>query len=180
MVVQLHDKSFEAFIKEKDILAAVENVAREIERDYRDKNPLVVGVLDGCVLFMADLIREINFDFEIGFTKVASYEGTSSTGKVRELLSMPAQFRGRHVILIEDIVDTGNTIDYLFEEANKQEPASVSVAALLFKPDAYHHRFPVNYVGLEIPNKFIVGYGLDYDGLGRNLRDIYILKEEKD
>lgn len=175
--VQLHDKTFVRYISEERILECTREIGERINEHYRDKDPVFIGVLNGCFHFMADLMKEVKVPCEINFTKVKSYEGTTSTGKIKTIMPLPPDIEGRHILFVEDIIDTGNTLKYLMEEAQKLHPASVEVISLLFKPDACHYDFPLKYVGLDIPNKFVVGYGLDYDGHGRNLRDIFVLKE---
>jgi hypoxanthine phosphoribosyltransferase len=174
--VQLKDKEFRKFLAyEKEILPAIEKVAAQLNQDYKDKNPLFVVVLNGSFLFAADLIKRFNGACEVSFIKVKSYEGTSSTGDIKELLSIEEEIKDRHVLLIEDIVDTGNTLEYLINSVKVKNPASLKIITLLFKPEAYKKQMKVDYVGMEIENKFVVGFGLDYDGLGRNLKDIYVL-----
>jgi len=173
--IQLHDRTFEPYLSEETILKAIDKMAQKINQDYHDKSPLIIPVLNGAFMVAADLLKRINVKCEISFTKLSSYSGTSTTGTVKTLIGLGDDIEGRDIILLEDIVDTGITLEKLEEEVEKFKPKSVKVATLLVKPDAYHFRIPLAYVGLEIPNKFIVGYGLDYDGLGRNLRDIYVV-----
>ena len=175
--VQLKDKRFRSYISESKLLECSRIIGEQLNAHYADKNPLFIGVLNGCFHFMADLMKEVTIPCEINFTKVKSYDGTSSTGRIKTIMPLPPDIKGRHILFVEDIIDTGNTLKFLLDEAQKLEPASVEVISLLFKPDACHYDFPLKYVGLDIPNKFVVGYGLDYDGLGRNLRSIYVLKE---
>lgn len=157
------------------IAAAINSLGEKLNQDYKGKNPLFIGVLNGSFLFVSDLVREYEGDCEVSFIKMASYEGTSTTGVVTELIGLKEDVRDRHVIILEDIVDTGNTLEKIHAELSKQKPASLEIATLLFKPNAYQKDIPVNYVALEVGNEFLVGYGLDYDGLGRNLKDIYII-----
>ncbi|MFT5601144.1 MAG: hypoxanthine phosphoribosyltransferase [Parvicella sp.] len=173
--VQLHDKEFVPFLTADKIQAALLKLAQNIQKDYQGKNPIFVGVLNGSFLFVSDLVREFNGDCEVSFIKMTSYEGTNSTGIVNELIGLKEDISGRHVIVLEDIVDTGNTLEALFNELGKMKPASLEIATLLFKPKAYTKDIPVKYVAMEVGNEFLVGYGLDYDGLGRNLKDIYII-----
>jgi len=175
--IQLHDKQFVPFIDADKIATSIATLAQKIQNDYQDKNPLFVGVLNGSFLFVADLVRQFDGDCEVSFIKMASYEGTSTTGVVNELIGLKEDIKDRHVIILEDIVDTGNTLEKLAELLEKDKPASIEIATLLFKPNAYQKSFPVNYVAMEVGNEFLVGYGLDYDGRGRNLKDIYIIKE---
>ena len=172
-LVRLNDKTFRLYKSESEILAAVRNVAYHINEDYIGKRPLLIPILNGSFMFASDLIRELMLDCEISFVKAASYLGTSSSGNLATAIGLTESLEGRHVILIEDIVDTGNTLARLLPGFLNQNPASLKIASLLLKPLAIQHDIRIDYVGLEIPNEFIVGYGLDYDGLGRNLRDIY-------
>lgn len=173
--IQLHDKQFVPFMEAAEINAAISSLGERLNRGYQGKNPLFVGVLNGSFLFVSDLVREYKGDCEVSFIKMASYEGTSTTGVVTELIGLKEDIKDRHVIILEDIVDTGNTLEKIYNELIKQQPASLEIATLLFKPKAYQKDIPVNYVAMEVGNEFLVGYGLDYDGLGRNLKDIYII-----
>lgn len=173
--IRLHSKNFELYLAENEILSAVNSMANRINSDFADMQPLIIPVLNGAFMVAADLLKQLNISCEISFTKLSSYSGTSTTGTVKTLIGLGNDIENRDVILLEDIVDTGITLEKLVEEVKKFNPKSIHVATLLLKPDAYHFRIPLNYVGLEIPNKFIVGYGLDYDGLGRNLKDIYVV-----
>lgn len=174
--VTLHDKSFELFIDEQSIREAITALAKQINTDYKGKYPLFLGILNGSFLFAADLFRLIEGQAEISFLKMASYQGTSTTGKINELIGLNEDITNRHIIVIEDIVDTGITLEKIIEDLQKRNPASIAIATLLFKPAAYQKTIPVNYVGMHVANDFLVGYGLDYDGLGRNLKEIYKLK----
>ncbi len=173
--IQLHDKQFVPFMEASKIAAAINSLGEKLNIDYKDKNPLFIGVLNGSFLFVSDLVRQYEGNCEVSFIKMASYEGTSTTGVVTELIGLKEDIKDRHVIIIEDIVDTGNTLERIHAELSKQKPASLEIATLLFKPKAYQKDIPVNYVAMEVGNEFLVGYGLDYDGLGRNLKDIYII-----
>jgi hypoxanthine phosphoribosyltransferase len=174
--VTIHDKTFVPFISASKIQARIKELGSLIDHDYSDKRPLLIGVLNGSAIFMADLLRNINEACEIAFIRVSSYEGTNSTGKVKSMMGLEDSIHGRHVILVEDIIDTGDTAKYLIEELTAKNPASLRFATILFKPTALKHEINPDYVGFEIPPAFVVGYGLDYDGLGRNLPDIYQLK----
>jgi hypoxanthine phosphoribosyltransferase len=175
--VKLGDKTFVPYLSEEKIAAAVNKVAQNINADYKGKNPLFLVVLNGSFLFAADLVRAIDSEgCEVSFVKFSSYHGTESSGKVKELIGLNETLDGRDVIIVEDIVDTGNTIVQMLDDLSKRNPGTVKIAALLFKPEAYKKNVKIDYVGIEIPNDFIVGYGLDYDGLGRNLKDIYVIK----
>lgn len=172
-LVRLNDKTFRLYKSESEILSAVRNIAHHINEDYIGKRPLLIPILNGSFIFSADLMRELMCDCEISFVKASSYEGTVSSGNLSTAIGLTQSVEGRHVIILEDIIDTGNTLAALLPGILRQSPASVKVASLLFKPLAFKHNYQVDYVGMEIPNEFIVGYGLDYDGLGRNLKDIY-------
>ncbi|MCC8019357.1 MAG: hypoxanthine phosphoribosyltransferase [Rikenellaceae bacterium] len=176
--ITLKDKTFGLSIPYEQIQQAIRDLAARINEDYRGKEtPLFLGVLNGSFMFMADLMKEVDFDCEMSFVKLVSYRGTKSTGKVSELIGLQDNIMGRHIIVVEDIVDTGESIDHLMRSLVGHEPASVEVATLLFKPEAYKKEVPIKYYALSIPNDFIVGFGLDYDQLGRNLKDIYKIKE---
>lgn len=176
-LVKIHDKYFSPFISAEDIALGVKKMGQQITADYRDKCPLFLSVLNGAFIFAADLVRAVETDCDISFVKLTSYKGTSTTGNVQTILGLDADLRGRHVIIVEDIVDTGNTLHGFMEELARSQPASIAIAACFFKPDALQHPLSIRYLGFSIPNKFIVGYGLDYDGLGRNLRDVLQLAE---
>jgi hypoxanthine phosphoribosyltransferase len=174
--VTIHDKVFVPFITAAQIATRLKEIGSEIEKEYAGKKPLLIGVLNGSVIFMADLMRNISCSCEIGFIRVSSYEGMSTTGKVRNVLGLSESIKDRHVILVEDIIDTGDTAIFLLDALKVQEPASICFATMLFKPASLRQNVQPKFVGFEIPPDFVVGYGLDYDGLGRNLKDIYILK----
>ncbi len=177
--VKLHDKCFEVMIPAEQIARAVKEVAARLNEDYKDKpTPLFLGVLNGSFMFMSDLIKEIEFNCELSFVKLASYSGTSTTGKVQELIGLKNNIEGRDIIVVEDIVDTGESISHLMRSLSGHSPKSVEVATLFFKPDSYAKDFPIKYRAMNIGNEFIVGYGLDYDQLGRNLKDIYVVVDE--
>ena len=176
--VKIHDKEFELFISAEQIDEGIAKVARSLDAEFRGKRPLLLGVLNGSFLFLADLIKKMDIELEISFVKLASYHGTSSTGNVKHLVGLNERLEGRHVIIVEDIVDTGLTIESLMAQVKEHHPASISIATLLFKPDAYKKDIPIDHIALDVPNDFLVGYGLDYDGLGRNLKHIYTLVEQ--
>ena len=174
--VTIHDKTFVPFISAEKIQERVKEMGAEINKDYLDKRPLLIAVLNGSAIFMADLLRHIHTACEIAFIRVSSYQGTESSGKLKNILGLTDDLNGRHVILVEDIIDTGDTAKYLIDEINSKNPASLRFATILFKPAALRQDIKPEYVGFEIDPAFVVGYGLDYDGLGRNLADIYVLK----
>jgi hypoxanthine phosphoribosyltransferase len=172
--IQIHDKAFEILLENDMICKRTRLIGIQLNVDYENRCPIFIGVLNGSFLFMADLLKEINISCEVGFIRVTSYEGTSSTGEVREAFGLPKDLHDRDVVIVEDIVDTGLTLKHILGKVYEQQPASVNICSLLFKPDALKEPIPeLTYVGFEIPNEFVVGYGLDYDGLGRNLNDIY-------
>lgn len=173
--IKVIDKEFEISIPEEKILKAIDKVADKINRDLAGKNPLFVCVLNGAFMFASDLMKRISIPCEISFVKLASYSGTESTGTLKQLIGFNENIEGRTVVIIEDIVDTGNTMVKLFADIRKMNPADIRIATLLYKPEAYTKDITLDYVGLEIPNQFIVGYGLDYNGQARNLKDIYTL-----
>jgi hypoxanthine phosphoribosyltransferase len=175
--IQIADKEFEILLENDQITKRTRLIAIQIDVDYESRCPVFVGVLNGSFIFMADLLKEITIACEVEFIKVSSYSGTESTGQIKEILGLPANLHNRDVILVEDIIDTGLTLTYILKELLQQKPASVSVCTLLLKPDVLKAKIDeLEYVGFEIANEFVVGYGLDYDGLGRNLKDIYRAK----
>ncbi len=175
-MIQVHDLSFQPYLSSEKIQTRIQELATELKTEYADKRPLFIGVLNGAFMFAADLLKACSFDCEISFIKVASYRGTQSTGEVSTLIGLDEDIKGRHIVIVEDIVDTGNTMAKLMRDLTEYEPASMSLVSLLLKPEALQHpHLPLRYIGFEIPNKFVVGYGLDYDGLGRNYPDIYQL-----
>lgn len=175
-MITLKDKTFVPFLSEEDIVLKVHELGRKISVDYKDKEPVLLGVLNGSFMFLSDLAKQISIHSIISFIKIASYEGDSSTGIVRNLIGLQIDLKGRDIIIVEDIVDTGLSMTHLLELLEAQQPASIRIVTLLFKPKALKYKVTLDYVGFEIPNKFVVGYGLDYDGLGRNLPEIYQLK----
>lgn len=171
--VTIHGRQFKLYLPYEQIETRIKELARQINEEYADKNPLFLGVLNGAFIFASDLFKMLEIDCGISFVKVASYEGTRSTEQLKSLIGIEENLEGRHVILLEDIVDTGYTLQKLIPQLEVQEPASLKIMTLLSKPAALKHHLTLDYVGFEIPNDFIVGYGLDFDGLGRNLKDIY-------
>ncbi len=176
-IVRLHDKTFSEYISTPEIEIAVKKMAEKLNTDLAGKNPLFVCVLNGVFLFAADLLRKIEIPCEVTFVKVSSYEGTASTGILKTEIGLHYDIKGRTVILLEDIIDTGNTLEKLLPVIEKEQPAQIKIATLLFKPSSFKKDFKIDYTGLEIANDFVVGYGLDYNGLGRNLPEIYKLVE---
>lgn len=175
-MIQVGDKHFEEYLTEADLQSIVTDMADRINKDYAGKDVLVIGILNGAFLFLADLVRALNFDLEISFVKYASYEGTATTGTVRELIGIDEGLEGRHILIVEDIVDTGNTLAHLMALLKDKNAASVDIATMFLKPEAFKADIPLAYVGKEIPNLFVVGYGMDYNGRGRNLTGLYQLK----
>lgn len=178
--VSYNGLTFEPFIEREKIQARILELAREITEQYRGRRPLLVCVLNGAFPFAAELFLNIDTDAEISFIRLKSYEGTSSTGTVKEIMGLQDDIEGRPVILVEDIVDTGQTIKRLVDTVSAKNPAEVKIATLLFKPESLQCDVKPDYVGFAIPPKFIIGFGLDLDGLARNLQDIYVLKEQAD
>ncbi|WP_322962723.1 hypoxanthine phosphoribosyltransferase [Psychroflexus curvus] len=174
-MVKLHDLEFEPYLDQKTLQKSVKQLAERICADYTTKTPVFLGILNGAFMFLSDLMKYYEGDCEISFTKLASYEGISSTGEVSTLLGA-GNLKGKDVIVVEDIVDTGNTLEHIVDVLKNEGVASYKIASLFLKPEAYKKTLPIDYVGIEIPNKFIVGYGLDYNGLGRNISEIYQLK----
>ncbi len=175
--IQLGDLSFVPFIPEAKIQQRVKELGQQITKDYQDRRPIVITILNGSFIFSSDLVRAIKMDCEVQFMKVSSYEGTDSTGKLTAVFDTLPELTGHDLIIIEDIVDQGHTIDYLLSSLKEKNPSSVKVASLLFKPEAYKYEHPIDYIGFEIPNDFVVGYGLDYNQMGRNLPSIYTLQK---
>lgn len=175
-MIQLHDKQFVPFISEQEIDFAIATMASQVAADFADETPVFVGVLNGAFMVVSDFMKHYKKPCEVSFIKLASYEGTSSTNEVKQLIGLNQDLTGRTVIVIEDIVDTGNTVAELKALFKKQNVKHFKIATLFLKPEAYTKDIKIDYVGIRIPNKFIVGYGLDYDGLGRNLREVYQLK----
>lgn len=171
--IKIKDKQFAVSIPEEKIIAEVERLAAQISHDLEGKNPLFLAVLNGSFMFAADLFRRITIPAEISFVKLASYEGTASTGVIKEVIGLSESITGRTIVVVEDIIDTGCTMQKLLENLGTRSPEAIHVCTLLLKPEKLKVNLDVKYVALEIPNDFIVGYGLDYDGHGRNLKSIY-------
>jgi len=174
--VKLHDKYFIPFIDAKKIASTIKNLANQIEADLKDEQPIFIGILNGSFMFIADFVRQYKSNCEVSFVKLASYQGTTSTGKIKELVGLQEDLKGKTVVILEDIIDTGNTLKEIYHIFEDKQVKTLKIATLFFKPDVFKKDLKIDYVGLSIANKFIVGYGLDYDGLGRNLTDIYQLK----
>ena len=175
--IQVKDKQFAVSIPAGQIAEQVKRVADEINRDYAGQSPIFLAVLNGSFIFAADLLREVTLPCEISFVKLASYQGVNTTGKIREVIGLNTDITRRPVIIVEDIVDTGLTMAHMIETLKAQNPASIDICTLLMKPDKLKVELDIRYCAMQIPNDFIVGYGLDYDGFGRNTRDIYTLAD---
>jgi hypoxanthine phosphoribosyltransferase len=178
--VVINGHAFKPKISSLEIHQAIAQVANRINKDLQGRNPLFLGVLNGSFMFAADLLKNVNIECEVSFVKVASYEGTTSTGKVKQLIGLDQGIKDRTVVIVEDIVDTGITVESIWEQLKSLGAAEVKVATLLFKPNAYAKTIPLEYIAIVIPNDFVVGYGLDYNGYGRNLNEIYVLDYEND
>lgn len=173
----LHDKSFGVYIDERKIQDRVKSLADEINHDYRGMSPTILCILSGSFIFTADLVRHFNFPLCIEFVRYSSYEGTKTSGTITKMLGMKTDIAGKDIIIVEDIIDTGFTLSTAITELKRKKPNSLKIASLLLKPEALVHDVPCDYIGFKIPNEFVVGYGLDYDELGRDLPAIYKLKE---
>jgi hypoxanthine phosphoribosyltransferase len=173
--IKVHDKEFDIYLSEQQIQDKIKELARELEKDYRDKKPLFIAILNGSFMFASDLFKYLDIDAEICFIKLASYKGMKSSGNVITAIGLDQDLYGRDVIIIEDIVDTGKTLYNFLPKLQHQQTASLKIVTLLHKPEATEYPLAIDYIGFSIPNKFVVGYGLDYDGLGRNLKEIYQL-----
>jgi hypoxanthine phosphoribosyltransferase len=175
--ISIHDKLFEPYIPAADILNRIKGVAENLNKDFAGRKPLFIAILNGSFMFASDLFKELTIDAEICFIKLASYKGTRSTGHVLTAIGLDMELFGRDVVIVEDIVDTGKTLNEFLPQLQHQQPASLKIVALLHKPEATVFPIKIDYLGFSIPNKFVVGYGLDYDGLGRNFREIFKLVE---
>ena len=176
-MIQLHDKQFVPFLSATEIALAIDKMVAQVAAEFSNETPVFIGVLNGSFMVVSDFMKAYKNPCELSFIKMASYEGTSSTEEVKQLIGLNQDLTGRSVVIIEDIVDTGNTVVELYELFKKQNVKKLRIATLFFKPEAYKKDIKIDYVGIRIPNKFIVGFGLDYDGLGRNLPEVYKLKE---
>lgn len=175
--IKLHDKTFRVLIPAEEIDKAVTRVAEQLNERYEGRTPIFLGVLSGSFLFLADLVRKVNFENQLAFVKISSYDGTESTGNVKQLIGVDFDIEGRDIIIVEDIVETGHSMNYLLDYLGKKNPASISICTLFFKPEKFLYEYNIDYTALSIGNEFIVGYGLDYNQLGRNLKDIYVIDE---
>lgn len=175
--IKLHDKTFRVLIPAEEIDKAVTRVAEQLNERYEGRTPIFLGVLSGSFLFLADLVRKVNFENQLAFVKISSYNGTESTGNVKQLIGVDFDIEGRDIIIVEDIVETGHSMNYLLDYLGKKNPASISICTLFFKPEKFLYEYNIDYTALSIGNEFIVGYGLDYNQLGRNLKDIYVIDE---
>ena len=174
-LITVHDKQFKPYISADKISDEINRVASEINKDYSGRKPLFIAILNGAFMFAADLFKEITIEAEICFIKLASYKGIKSSGQVLTAIGLDVDLVGRDIIVIEDIVDTGNTLSKFLPQLENHHPASLKIAALLHKPEAMVHPIKIDYLGFNVPDKFLLGYGLDYDGLGRNIKEIYQL-----
>lgn len=175
--IRVHDKQFEPYLNASMIAGRIKEIAGKLNKDYADKKPLFIAILNGSFMFASDLFKELAIDAEICFIKLASYKGTKSTGHVLTAIGLDMDLFGRDVVIVEDIVDTGKTLSEFLPQLKHQQPASLKIVALLHKPEATVFPITIDYLGFSIPNKFVVGYGLDYDGLGRNIPEIFKLIE---
>lgn len=175
--ITLNDKVFRVMIPAEQIDAAVDRVAASLNERYAGRTPIFLGVLSGSFLFLSDLVRKTTFNSQLSFVKISSYEGIESTGKVKQQLGVDFDIEGRDIIIVEDIIETGHSMNYLLDHLRRRNPASIAICTLFFKPDKFLYEYKVDYVALSIGNEFIVGYGLDYNQLGRNLKDIYVIDE---
>ncbi|MDP4266037.1 MAG: hypoxanthine phosphoribosyltransferase [Bacteroidota bacterium] len=173
--ITLKDKKFDLFIPQAEIDNTILRIANEMNKDLKDKNPLFISILNGSFMFTADLLKKINFDCEISFIKLASYSGTASGGRIKKIIGLTQDIQNRTVVILEDIIDTGLTIGNTISQLIEHKPKEIKVSTLLFKKEACKRKFKIDYIGFEIPDDFVVGYGMDIDGLGRNLVNIYKL-----
>ena len=175
--IRLLDKTFSPYLAEDKIMARIDVLANELERDYSDREVIFLSVLNGAFMFTSDLMKSMEINLEISFVKLSSYQGMKSSGVVSELIGLKSEIKNKHVVILEDIVDTGKMVDRLMELLRPKDPRSLEVCTFLFKRRAFEGKEVPKYVGFEIPNKFVVGYGLDYDEAGRNIKELYQLKE---
>lgn len=176
-IIKVHDRYFVPYMTEVTVLERIAQLAEQIDKDYAGKKPLFIAILNGSFMFASDLFKYITIEAEICFIKLASYKGTKSTGQVITAIGLDTDIVDRHVVVLEDIIDTGKTMNEFLPQLQNQQPASLKIAALLHKPEATAYPITIDYLGFSVPDKFLLGYGLDYDGLGRNLKEIYQLTE---
>ncbi|GAA3922387.1 hypoxanthine phosphoribosyltransferase [Chitinophaga oryziterrae] len=176
-VIQVHDKKFQPYINAVELQQRIRELAAEISKDLQGERPLFIAILNGSFMFAADVFKYLTIEAEISFIKLVSYKGTKSTGNVVTSIGLDEDLYGRTVVILEDIVDTGKTLSQFLPQLEHQQPKKLVIAALLTKPEALQYKIPIDYLGFSVPNKFLLGYGLDYDGLGRNLPEIYQLVE---
>ncbi len=176
--ITVHDKTFQPFLSEMEIQGAVRKIGKSLNQDYKGKQPLFIGVLNGAFMFCSDLLKTVDIPCEITFVRLSSYDGMESTGEVRSIINLQEDIAGRDIILVEDIVDSGLTMQKALTYFETLNPKSVAIASLLVKPDCLKCEIDIKYCGFEIPEKFVVGYGLDYNGHGRNFKEIYQLRQE--
>lgn len=175
-MISIKEKIFVPYITANSLKKRVEEIGNEISKDFKEDCPVLLGVLNGSFMFLSDLAKSISTPMEVSFVKVSSYSGTSSTGNVKNLMGLDIDLKNRSIIIVEDIIDTGLSMTHLLEMVQKENPKKIAIATLLLKPEALKYPMEINYIGFEIPNKFVVGYGMDFDGLGRNLPELYQLK----
>ncbi|MCK4922917.1 MAG: hypoxanthine phosphoribosyltransferase [Bacteroidales bacterium] len=173
--IKILDKEFEISMSAESIQNRIGELAEELSSDYEGKKPVFLGILNGSFMFSSDLFKKISIDAQITFLKLASYQGTTSTGAVKQLIGLNQDIKDQHIVILEDIVDTGITLETIMRQLSGYQPKSIKIVTLLFKPEAYQKDVKIDYIGFSVPNEFIVGYGLDYDGFGRNYDDIYTL-----
>ena len=176
--IQVHDKTFVPYISGEEIMDKVKALAAQLSNDYKDKRPLFISILNGSFMFSSDLFKHLTIEAEICFIKLASYKGTKSSGQVITAIGLDTDITGRNIVILEDIIDTGKTMNQFLPQVYNQQPASLKIAVLLHKPEASVFPLHINYTCFTIPNKFVLGYGLDYDGLGRNLPELFQLQED--
>lgn len=174
--IKVKDKEFKLYLSQVEIQQIVKELAKEISEDLKDENPLMLPVLNGSFIFASDLLREMDIDAEVSFIKMASYSGTQSTGNAKQLIGLNEDISGRTIVLIEDIIDTGISMEILLNQLRQYNPKMILICTLLFKPGKFQKDYSIHYIGKQIEDEFIVGYGLDYDGLGRKYSEIYQLK----
>lgn len=176
-IIKVQDKQFVPFLDHSELVAKIKEMALKMDADLKDKDPIFLGILNGSFMFAAELFNHLTIDCSISFLKLASYQGTSTTGKVKRLIGVNEDLKDRTVVILEDIIDTGVTIDHIIKQLSGYEPAKIIIATLLYKSEIYNNKYPIDYYCFDIPQKFIVGYGLDYNGYGRNLPNIYQVVE---